>query len=93
MMTSIDKDQALGIAFETYNNMRRARGQWLVNSSRRVCDLYHQLEWAEPSRWIKAETCFEEIKDRSHKIWHFDFAAMISDTIADYNGKTKQHHL
>lgn len=68
MTTLIDKTQALGIAFETYNNMRRARDQWLVNSSRRVCDLYHQPEWADRSRWTKAETCFEEIRNRSHKI-------------------------
>lgn len=90
--TSIDKNQALDIAFDTYNNIRRARGQWLVNSSRRVCDLYHQQEWADTSRWTKAETCFEEIKDRSQKIWHFDFTAMIFETITEYNRKIKQPH-
>ncbi|CAD0100777.1 unnamed protein product, partial [Aureobasidium mustum] len=79
-----DKDHALKAAFETYNCVRRARSQWLVNSSRRVCDLYHQEEWAHSKRWTKAETCFEEIKDRSQKIWHFDFAAMVADTIVDF---------
>jgi salicylate hydroxylase len=62
------KEQALITAFETYDNVRRARTQWLVNSSRRMSDLHHQPEWGVPSKWIKAETCFEEIKDRSYKI-------------------------
>ncbi len=78
------KGQALGVAFETFNAVRRTRSQWLVNSSRRVCDLYQQPEWADATRWTKAETCFEEIKDRSLKIWHFDYDAMMEETIQGY---------
>ena len=78
------KGQALKVAFETFNTIRRPRTQWLVNSSRRVCDLYQQPEWGNPARWVKAETCFEEIKDRSYKIWHFDYNTMIMDTIKTY---------
>ena len=78
------KGQALGVAFETFDAVRRTRSQWLVNSSRRVCDLYQQPEWADPIRWTKAETCFEEIKDRSLKIWHFDYNAMMEETIEGY---------
>ncbi len=73
VMTSIrhnpaSKEQALITAFETYDKVRRTRSQWLVNSSRRMCDLHHQEEWGDPTKWLKAETCFEEIKDRSYKI-------------------------
>lgn len=78
------KGQALSVAFDTFNAVRRARTQWLVNSSRRVCDLYQQLEWADPPQWVKAETCFEEIKDRSLKIWHFDYNAMRKETVLEY---------
>ena len=48
-----------------------------MNSSRRVCDLYQQPEWANKATWVKTETCFEEIKDRPGKIWHFDYNAML----------------
>ncbi|KAB8219588.1 hypothetical protein BDV33DRAFT_204298 [Aspergillus novoparasiticus] len=39
------KTTALRTAFETYDKIRRTRTQWLVNSSRRVCDLFQQPEW------------------------------------------------
>ncbi|KAL2802932.1 hypothetical protein BJX63DRAFT_440484 [Aspergillus granulosus] len=78
------KGKALSAAFETFNAVRRTRSQWLVNSSRRVCDFYHQPEWADPAKWVKAETCFEELKDRSYKIWHFDYDGMIKETLKGY---------
>ncbi|KND93711.1 Salicylate hydroxylase [Tolypocladium ophioglossoides CBS 100239] len=77
--------RALEAAFEAFDAVRRTRTQWLVNSSRRACDLYHQPEWADPTRWIKAETCFEELRDRSYKIWHFDAGDMVRQTVAEYS--------
>ncbi|CAG8220313.1 unnamed protein product [Penicillium salamii] len=74
-------------AFETFDAVRRVRCQWFVDSSRRVCDLYQQPEWADPQRWTKAETCFEEIKDRSHKIWYFDYNTMLKEAIEGYRRK------
>jgi salicylate hydroxylase len=52
------KRRALEIAFEGFNHIRRARSQWLVKSSLRGCDLYHQEEWADPKRRTKAEINF-----------------------------------
>ncbi|KAJ5797812.1 uncharacterized protein N7503_007108 [Penicillium pulvis] len=78
------KQHALITAFETFDTVRRTRSQWLVNSSRRACDFYHQPEWAEKDKWVKAQTCFEELKDRSHKIWYFDYEGMVDDTIQGY---------
>ncbi|KAF5657012.1 salicylate 1-monooxygenase [Fusarium heterosporum] len=72
------------VAFDTFDRMRRRRTQWLVNSSRRVCDLYHQPEWAHPKQWAKAETCFEEIRDRSYKIWHFKPEDMVDETLVKF---------
>ncbi|KAL7626108.1 hypothetical protein AAE478_002878 [Parahypoxylon ruwenzoriense] len=81
------KKQALSSAFQVFDAQRRTRSQWLVNSSRRVCDLYHQPEWGVEAKWIKAETCFEEIRDRSVKIWSFDYDAMMKSTVEEY-GRT-----
>ncbi|RYO87189.1 hypothetical protein DL766_008187 [Monosporascus sp. MC13-8B] len=74
------RGQALRVAFEAFSSIRRPRTQWLVDSSRRVCDLYHQREWGDRQRWTKAEVCFEEIRDRTLKIWHFDSEAMLEET-------------
>ncbi|KAI1074641.1 FAD/NAD(P)-binding domain-containing protein [Whalleya microplaca] len=79
-----DVGTALEAMFDTFDVIRRPRTQWLVNSSRRVCDLYHQSEWADPRRWVKAETCFEEIRDRSYKIWHFNVDEMLQQTLDEY---------
>jgi hypothetical protein len=89
----VELGQALETAFQTFDAVRRKRTQWLVNSSRRVCDLYHQPEWADPSRWAKAETCFEEIRDRSYKIWHFDVEAMVKQTMDEYQARMRDGKL
>lgn len=77
-------------AFASYDAVRRTRTQWLVNSSRRVCDLYHQYEWADPTRWTKAETCFEELRDRSYKIWHFDVEAMVQQAMDECHRRVEE---
>lgn len=84
---------ALKTAFETYDAMRRTRTQWLVNSSRRVCDLYQQPEWSDPTKQIKAESCFEEIRDRSYKIWHFKPTLMVEETVLDFNRRLQEAYL
>jgi salicylate hydroxylase len=76
--------RSLDAVCASFDALRRTRTQWLVNSSRRACDLYHQPEWADPTRWAKAETCFEELRDRSYKIWDFDADTMVADTRAEY---------
>ena len=81
------KTMSLEAAFRTFDAVRRTRTQWLVNSSRRVCDLYHQPEWADPTRWVKAETCFEELRDRSYKIWHFNIRDMVDRSLVDYHSR------
>ena len=78
------KGQALHAAFNTYDSVRRTRSQWVVNSSRRVCDMHQQREWADTDKSARAETCFEEIKDRSLKIWHFDIESMVNETRLGY---------
>lgn len=84
------KGQRLSIAFKTYDAVRRERSQWLVNSSRRVCDLYQQPEWADRKIWTSAEKCFGEIGDRSYKIWHFDDDGMIEEAITGYDQRMEK---
>ncbi|KXT16737.1 hypothetical protein AC579_5236 [Pseudocercospora musae] len=76
--------RALTTAWQVYNSMRYTRTQWLVNSSRRVVSLYHSADWGDTERHTKAQLCFEEIKDRSFKIWHYDSSAMVRETIQAY---------
>ncbi|RWA05443.1 hypothetical protein EKO27_g9660 [Xylaria grammica] len=78
------KAKALTAAFRTYDAVRRTRSQWLVNSSRRVCDMHQQAEWADDAKITKAETVFEEMRDRTFKIWHFDYEAMLKETLQGY---------
>ncbi|KAB8275323.1 hypothetical protein BDV30DRAFT_236691 [Aspergillus minisclerotigenes] len=75
------KANALRTAFETYDKIHRTRTQWLVNSSQQVCDLFQQPEWANPFKRVKTESCFEEVNNHSFKVWHFNSAAMVDDTI------------
>ncbi|KAI0535242.1 hypothetical protein GGR58DRAFT_504452 [Xylaria digitata] len=79
-----NKAKAITAAFRTYDAVRRTRSQWLVNSSRRVCDMHQQAEWADDTKITKAETVFEEMKDRTFKIWHFDYEAMLKETLQGY---------
>ena len=81
------RNDALRMAFETYNKVRRPRSQWMVNSSRRVCEFFQQPDWADSLKRYKAETCFEEIKDRSFKIWHFNPSKMVDETVQDFEKK------
>ncbi|KHN98031.1 Aromatic-ring hydroxylase-like protein [Metarhizium album ARSEF 1941] len=80
----LSKHQLLSSAFAVYSDARRARSQWLVNSSRRVCDLNQQTGWADPAKWLKAESTLEEVKDQVHKIWSFDPRRMVTDAIESY---------
>ena len=84
------KTQGLEALFESYNAVRRTRAQWFVDSSRRVCDLFQTQEWADPEKWVKVNTCWEEVKDRSFKLWHFSPDAMVEEAIKDYLGRIQQ---
>ncbi|KAI9879286.1 MAG: hypothetical protein M1830_009016 [Pleopsidium flavum] len=80
------KVQVLSMAFDTFNAVRRERSQWLVNSSRSICEVY---EWANPKTGKDPEKCLEEIKWRSHKIWYFDINGMLGDAAEGYERRLK----
>jgi salicylate hydroxylase len=80
------RDQALSLAFDTFTAVRKERSQWLVNSSRGICEVY---EWNDPETKDDAEKCFEEIKWRSHKIWYFDYDGMLVEANEGYEQRLK----
>jgi salicylate hydroxylase len=68
-------------AFRVYDAVRAPRSQWLVKSSREVCDIY---EWNYPATgtdWVK---CLGEITARSHKLWYFDITGMLAELEQGY---------
>lgn len=80
----VSKAAAVAAAMSVYDGARRKRSQWLVNSSRRVCDLQHNPDFADPAKKTSAETCFEEIMDRTLKIWNFDYMGMVRQSVEKY---------
>ncbi|KAL2844463.1 hypothetical protein BJX68DRAFT_277797 [Aspergillus pseudodeflectus] len=68
------KAEVLERALRVYSDVRLERSQWLVRSSREVCDVY---EWiSECGRDM--DKGFDHVKARSHKIWYFDIDGMIA---------------
>jgi salicylate hydroxylase len=75
---SVDDDRRDTIivrAFDAYNEERYERTQWLVDSSRRVGDLY---EWRDPDCGSDADKFGPELQWRCRKIWDFDVDQMVS---------------
>ncbi|KAL2864365.1 uncharacterized protein BJX67DRAFT_223793 [Aspergillus lucknowensis] len=68
------KGDALGAALKVFSEVRHERSQWLVRSSREVCETY---EWINPECGQDMAKGFEDVKARSHKIWYFDIEEML----------------
>jgi salicylate hydroxylase len=68
-------------AFRVYDAVRAPRSQWLVKSSREVCDIY---EWNYPATGTDWEKCLGEITARSHKLWYFDITGMLAELEQGY---------
>jgi len=79
--TEESKERALNAAFAIYNSVRHERSQWLVKSSREVCDIY---EWNHPDTGTDWDKCLAEITARSHKLWYFDIEGMLSELTDTY---------
>ncbi|KAH8689527.1 salicylate 1-monooxygenase sala [Talaromyces proteolyticus] len=78
------KQEALTAAFAAFDAVRRERTQWFVGSSRMICNVY-ELNNAETGNDM--DKIYEEIKWRSHKIWHFDIDGMLRQVEDQYKGK------
>ncbi|KAL4882435.1 hypothetical protein BJY04DRAFT_227090 [Aspergillus karnatakaensis] len=69
-------EEILEKALKVYSDVRYERSQWLVKSSREVCETY---EWGNPEAGRDLDKGFEDVKERSHKIWYFDIQGMIEE--------------
>ncbi|KAH8807948.1 hypothetical protein F5884DRAFT_350010 [Xylogone sp. PMI_703] len=77
----VSKAHALRAAFAAYDQVRRERTQWLVGSSRDVCETYH---WINPQCGFDPDKCLADIRWRNHRIWHFDLDYMMGEAGEEY---------
>ena len=84
------KAEIIRTAFAVYNSIRHGRAQWLVDSSRRIGELY---EWQDPQAGRDTEKCRYETDWRSHAIWDYDVEAVVQRTSEEYSQKLKALHL
>lgn len=86
--TQTDKYNALSAAFQAYDSARRERGQWLVRSSREVCETY---EWSNPDCGADPAKCVKDIEWRAHKVWYFNIDGMIENVRTAYRELAQPH--
>ncbi|KAL3469430.1 hypothetical protein BJX99DRAFT_265208 [Aspergillus californicus] len=70
------KAEILEKALQVFSDVRLERSQWLVRSSREVCETY---EWVNAACGRDMERGFEDVKARSHRIWDFDIEGMVGE--------------
>ncbi|KAI1386655.1 uncharacterized protein F4822DRAFT_323294 [Hypoxylon trugodes] len=76
-----EKGMIIETSLKIYDKVRPPRSQWLVKSSREVCDVY---EWVYPDTLTDWDKCLAEITTRSHKLWYFDFDGMLKELHDSY---------
>ncbi|KAL4919046.1 hypothetical protein BDW62DRAFT_200197 [Aspergillus aurantiobrunneus] len=75
------KSDALSAGLKAFSKVRHERSQWLVRSSREVCETY---EWINPECGKDLDKGYEDVKARSHKIWYFDIEGMMGELESEY---------
>lgn len=83
---SISKSAALSAAFKTYDSICRERGQWLVESSRYMAELF---QGSVPDVGDDFDKFKEQVQERSHKVWFFDWNDMVRRAADDYNARVR----
>jgi 2-polyprenyl-6-methoxyphenol hydroxylase-like FAD-dependent oxidoreductase len=78
---------AVGVALQTYNNVRYDRSQWIMDTSRVVGDIY---EFQDPECLSNLEKIAHEIHERSHKIWDYDIDCMVDDSLDQFRRAMKE---
>ncbi|KAI0885861.1 FAD/NAD(P)-binding domain-containing protein [Annulohypoxylon maeteangense] len=78
------RGEAVAAALGAYNDVRYARTQWLVRSSRETGDIY---EWMYPGSGSDPVKLREEIAARQKVIWDFDVAEMVEETRRRYHAR------
>ncbi|KAI1100348.1 FAD/NAD(P)-binding domain-containing protein [Jackrogersella minutella] len=71
------RDGVIGAALNAYNDVRYARTQWLVRSSRETGDIYEWMYLGSGSDPVKMRA---EIAERQKVIWDFNVGEMVEET-------------
>jgi salicylate hydroxylase len=69
---AVQGPDGLEAVFAVYDESRRSRTQWLVQSSRRAADMY---EWRDADTGKDFEKILSEINERQARIWNVDLQA------------------
>ena len=88
MAMGIKKRKALTAAFEAYDEVRRARCEWLVRSSREVGDIYEFGGSKETTSGYGDRGWGKDIEARAWKIWYFDIEGMVGGVKEAYGRKS-----
>lgn len=72
----LQKSTAIEAAFAAFDASRRPRTQWLVQSSRRVSDLY---EWRVDGVGRDAGKIHKELEWRCNTVWQADITEMVEE--------------
>ncbi|KAF7554236.1 hypothetical protein G7Z17_g3054 [Cylindrodendrum hubeiense] len=75
------RPRCLSAALQTYSAVRIERTQWLVQSSRDICDIY---QWRYHGTGEDSAKCKAEFDWRGKKIGHFDVDAMVAESRTEY---------
>ncbi|KAI1205131.1 FAD/NAD(P)-binding domain-containing protein [Annulohypoxylon truncatum] len=78
------RQEAIAAALAAYNDVRYARTQWLVRSSRETGDIY---EWMYAGSGSDPAKMRAEIAARQKVIWDFDVAEMVEQTRWRYRAR------
>lgn len=80
LLSSVDSSRDLPSVFETFDECRRERSQWLVQSSRWIGDCYEWLADGIGSDMAKIES---EINERNGIIANFDLEGEVAQAKVD----------
>jgi len=80
--TPSSKAATIRAALSAYDTVRRERAQWLVQSSRRVGEIY---EWLDQEVGRDINKCKHEAEWRAHAIWDYDIDGMIREAGEEFS--------
>ncbi|KAB8621922.1 hypothetical protein FH972_026031 [Carpinus fangiana] len=72
--------KSLEAAFAAFDQSRRERTQWLVQSSRITGNLY---DWMDPNAGQNKDQIYNELNERCQYIWNADIDIFTGDAVAD----------
>ncbi|KAK8124374.1 Salicylate hydroxylase [Apiospora kogelbergensis] len=73
----VRRPEDLAACFAAFDAVRRPRGHWLVQSSRRMCELYQDR--AKDVDQKDVEKMRQEMEERFQKVWKYDLNAAIQE--------------